>query len=98
MNIKEFNNIYDFNDAFTSALKEYEQEFKDFCERFKKTDLPYYFFIYEFYSDVTNSYLTTCTALCGTLEDCKTVFDERDKIICSINRDFKIENYCIKKA
>lgn len=99
MNIKEFDSIFDFIDVVTTSLKEYDGKFNDFCKACKKyPNTPCYFFIYEFKNRRTNKYILHCFYLCGSLEDCESVFNEDDRVICTINQDFKIENYCIKKA
>lgn len=97
MNIKEFNSIFDFNDVLMSSLKEYESDYNAFCKFCKENpDEPCFLCIYEFKrGDV---YFLNVIRFCTSFENMKFIFDKTDRIICTINQDFKIENYCIKKA
>ena len=98
MNIKEFDSIFEFTDVLTSSLKEYEYKYNAFCDFCKENPtVPCFLCIYVFKNDKTNDYLLNVIWLCGFVEDWELLF-ENDRIICTINQDFKIENYNIKKA
>ena len=101
MNIKEFNNIFDFNDVLMSSLKQYESDYNAFCKFCKENpDVPCFLCIYEFkndINDINSSYLLNVMRCFGSAENYQCLFVD-DRIICTINQDFKIENYCIKKA
>ena len=98
MNIKEFNNIFDFSDVLTSSLKEHENIYNEFCKFCKENpDVPCFLCIYEFKGDIINSYLLNVMWNFGFAKNYQWLFAD-DRIICTINQDFKIENYSIKKA
>lgn len=97
MNIKEFNNIFEFSDALTSSLKEYEYKYNDFCDFCKENpNVPCFLCIYEFKSKMFGNYLLNVIEYFGSFEEWECFFED-DCIICTINQDFKIENYSIKK-
>lgn len=98
MKIKEFDGIFEFNDVLMSSLKEYEYKYNAFCDFCKENpNVPCFLCIYAFKNEMTNDYLLNVIWLCGFVEDWELLF-ENDRIICTINQDFKIENYNIKKA
>lgn len=99
MNIKEFNSIFDFSDFLMTSLKEYEYKFNEFCDFCKENpNVSCFLCIYEFKNiKPFNNYLVNIIWLIGSVEEWKLLFDD-DRIICTINQDFKIENYSIKKA
>jgi hypothetical protein len=98
MNIKEFNNIFDFSDVLTSSLKEYEYKYNDFCDFCKENpNVPCFLCIYEFKNEMSSNYLLNVIECLGSVEEWEYLFED-GRIICTINQDFKIENYSIKKA
>lgn len=98
MNIKEFDSIFEFSDVLIRSLKEYEYKYNSFCDFCKENPKTSAFLcIYEFKNEITNDYLLNVIWCCGVVEGWELLF-ENDRIICTINQDFKIENYSIKKA
>ena len=98
MNIKEFDSIFEFSDVLMSSLKEYENIYSEFCNFCKENpNMPCFLCIYEFKSDIPNSYLLNVMRYFGSAKNYQWLFAD-DRIICTINQDFKIENYSIKKA
>ena len=95
MSTKQFNTIYEFTEFITEILKHHDYEFNEFRKCIEVSNLEHYFIIYR--SAYTN--MLHCMTLCGSLSECLSVFDQDDdQIICTIDRDLKIENYRIKKA
>jgi hypothetical protein len=98
MNIKEFNNIFEFSDVLTNSLKEYEETYSEFCNFCKENpNVPTFLCIYEFKDNTGNNYLLNVMQYFGFAKNYHWLFAD-DRIICTINQDFKIENYSIKKA
>lgn len=90
MTIREFNNIIEFNDVVVSTIKDCSDEYREFITM--DAVLEPMFVI----AQKSNKMIYAVTLCAPTPEQLEELFAD-DLIICTIDKESKINNYKIKR-